>query len=113
MEIKNLNLKQLSLPTDDVLLLIFFGSHAKGSARNSSDIDVAVLAKEPLTLSGRSHLTEWVAKELGVDEDCIDLVDIRNASPLLQHQIAKTGKLLVGSPSEFVRFRVLAWKRYA
>lgn len=112
MEIRNLNLKKLSLPTDNVLLVILFGSHAKGSARNNSDIDIAILAKQPLTLSWRSNITERLAKELEVSEDRIDLVDVHNASPLLQYQIAKTGKLLAGTSSDFVRFRVLAWKRY-
>ena len=42
----------------------------------------------------------------------IDLIDLFDAPPLLQFQISKEGKLLSGEEKDFLRFKVLAWKRY-
>ena len=40
----------------DVDSLILFGSHARGTAVLSSDVDIAVVMKEPLTSEERGHL---------------------------------------------------------
>ena len=48
----------------------------------------------------------------GVSEDAVDVVDIWHAPPLLQQEIARHGKLIYGDAFDFIRFRVLAWKRY-
>lgn len=93
-------------------LLILFGSRAKGTARTDSDWDVAVVANHHLTWEEWSAALEQAARLLGVSEDKIDLVDLWSASPLLQQFVAKEGKLLQGDPFLFIRFKVLAWKRY-
>ena len=93
-------------------LIILFGSQARDTAGRQSDIDVAVLTDHPLSLEEKSDAAAEVAKRLNVGEDKIDVIDLRNVSPLLGRQIADEGKLLHGSEFEFLRFRVLAWKRY-
>ena len=93
-------------------LLILFGSRATGHARANSDWDVAVVADHALTLDERGAAAEEAARILDVNEDHIDLVDMWSASPLLQQFVAKDGKLLAGDPFLFIRFKVLAWKRY-
>ena len=97
---------------DTKTLLILFGSRATGHARADSDWDVAVVADHALTLDERWNATEETARILGANEDHIDLVDLWSASPLLQQFVAKDGKLLLGEPFAFIRFKVLAWKRY-
>ncbi len=93
-------------------MLILFGSRATGHARANSDWDVAVVADHALTLDERGAAAEEAARILDVNEDHIDLVDMWSASPLLQQFVAKDGKLLAGDPFLFIRFKVLAWKRY-
>lgn len=93
-------------------LVILFGSRARETASSQSDADVAVLADHPLTLSERSEFVLRIAQKIGAAEDRIDLVDLWHASPLLQRQIADEGRLLAGDAFDFLRFRVLAWKRY-
>lgn len=93
-------------------LLILFGSRATGHSRSDSDWDVAVVADHRLTWEEWSAAVEEAALLLGADEDRIDLVDLWNTSPLLQQFVAKEGKLLRGDPFLFIRFKVLAWKRY-
>ncbi|MEK7188981.1 MAG: nucleotidyltransferase domain-containing protein, partial [Patescibacteria group bacterium] len=80
--------------------------------RPDSDVDVAVLADQPLTLADKVALSQDVAKELSVSEDVIDMVDIRTASPLLQQQISTHGRLLRGQREDWLRWRVSAWKQY-
>ena len=94
------------------VLLILFGSRAKGYARPDSDWDVAVVADHELTLDERSAYAEEAARILGTNEDKIDIADMYGASPLLQHFVAKEGRILRGDPFLFIRFKVLAWKRY-
>ncbi len=93
-------------------LFILFGSQNKGHAGAASDFDIGILADEPLTFEQKSKLSEEIAKEFGFAEDKIDLVDLNEASPLLQMEAAKSGKLLKGKESDFFKFKLLAWKRY-
>lgn len=93
-------------------LVVLFGSRARGTASPRSDADIAVLADHSLGLGEKTEIAEEMAREFGISEDSIDIVDLWNASPLLQYQVAEQGKLIRGTAHDFVRFRVLAWKRY-
>ncbi len=93
-------------------LVILFGSQAAKTAGGQSDTDLAVLSDRPLTLKDKMEFKEEFAAKLNVSEDKIDLIDLWSAPPLLQYQIAQNGKLMEGEESDFIRFRVLAWKRY-
>ncbi|MBI4119117.1 MAG: nucleotidyltransferase domain-containing protein [Parcubacteria group bacterium] len=93
-------------------LVILFGSQAAKTAGGQSDTDVAVLFDRPLTLEEKLDLRSTLSEKLGVSEEKIDLVDLWVASPLLQYQIAQNGKLVEGEEFDFIRFKVLAWKRY-
>ncbi len=93
-------------------LIILFGSQISGNTRPTSDIDVAVLADHPLSIKDKEEVSEQIAKDMHISSDLIDLVDLNTASPLLQHSIAQTGRLLSGTEYDFLRFKVLAWKRY-
>ena len=94
------------------MLIILFGSRARGTEGKSSDADIAVLADHPLSLEEKQALATEAAGRFDISEDIVDIIDLWNAPPLLQHQVAKEGKLLEGDPFSFVRFKVLAWKRY-
>lgn len=93
-------------------LIILFGSQVSGHKNAYSDVDVAVLSDHELSLKEKSELSDQVADQMQVSADDIDIVDLQTASPLLQYSIAQTGRLLSGSDDAFLRFRVLAWKRY-
>lgn len=96
----------------NVKLVILFGSQTSKKASAGSDTDVAVLSDQQLSLEEKIELKERLSSEMGVSEDKIDLVDLWSASPLLQYQVAQNGRLIKGDPSDFIRFKVLAWKRY-
>lgn len=95
-----------------IKLIILFGSRATGKAGEFSDTDIAVLADRPLTLEEKMKFAVNTTSRLNIHEDKVDIIDIWHAPALLQYQIAKEGKLLEGDAFDFVRFKVLAWKRY-
>lgn len=93
-------------------LIIAFGSQAKGMAAEMSDFDFAVLKENPLSLSERTDLAEYISEKLNINEDKIDLVDLASASPILKFEVAQDGKLIDGNYVDFIRFKVRAFKEY-
>lgn len=93
-------------------LVVRYGSTAAGRARADSDVDVAVLAERELSLADQERVVIALARRHGFREDSIDLVDLRTAPPLLQHEIAEGGELLEGQADDFLHFRVSAWKAW-
>jgi len=93
-------------------LFIFFGSRNKGNAAEFLDYDIGVVADKPLGLEEKNKMISDFSKEFSFPEDKIDLVDLNEASPLLQMEVAKSGKLLKGSEEDFLKFRLFAWTRY-
>ena len=72
----------------DLISLYRFGSHAKGTARPHSDIDLAVLTPNPIASLRRFELAQELATRLHRD---IDLVDLRTASTVMRMQVLSTG----------------------
>ncbi|MDN3554223.1 nucleotidyltransferase domain-containing protein [Halomonas almeriensis] len=65
-----------------------FGSQANGSSRLDSDVDLAVLLPRPLEAERRWEVAQTLASRLGRD---VDLVDLRGASTVMQHQVLSHG----------------------
>lgn len=102
----------MDISVRNLKLVILFGSRARGTAGKMSDFDVAALADQPLDLDDRGKVAEAIGRHFGVSEDIVDVADLWDAPPLLQHEAGESGKLFYGSEFDFLRFRVLAWKRY-
>ncbi|MFB9145005.1 nucleotidyltransferase domain-containing protein [Halomonas alkalicola] len=86
-----------SLPSLQAVYL--FGSQAKGEATRESDVDLALLLAAPLPPEQRWQLSGELADRLSKE---IDLIDLRQASTVLQHQVVTTGERLwhLGSDSD-------------
>lgn len=69
--------------------IYLFGSVETEYFTKESDIDVAVLTPEPLAPLVRWQLLEQLAKALNRD---IDLVDLANATTVMQFQVVSTGE---------------------
>lgn len=68
-----------------------FGSAARGTFREDSDLDIAVDLPEPLPGPRRWHLSVQLATQLGCD---VDLLDFRRLHTVMQFQVLSTGQLL-------------------
>lgn len=90
-------------------LVVLFGSAAREDALRAEDLDLAVLAREPLDPVA---VTNAFIERLGVQE--VDVADLRRADPVLLALVARDGiALFEETPSEFARFASLAFRRYA
>ena len=100
-----------------VVLAYLFGSQAEGTARPSSDIDIAVLlppgtAREQF-FDRRLSLINAVMDVLHTSK--VDLVVLNEAGPLLMHQVVKFGRVLYEDPvtQPAIDFYVYAAARYS
>ena len=75
-----------------LLLCYVFGSYATSNTSTLSDLDIAVLADHELTLKELIDLTERLQAIL--QEDAIDLVDLRTVPLTLIHRVLRDGRCL-------------------
>lgn len=94
-----------------LIALYRFGSQANGTARPASDIDLAILSREPMPNLRRFELAQELATQLHRD---VDLVDLRTASAVMKMQVLSTGACL-DSQDESARreFEMYAYSDYA
>ncbi len=81
-----------------VKLVILFGSVATSSAHTQSDLDVAVLARQPLLVEEKMRIIEALALEIGRP---VDLIDLFATPEPITGQVIKHGRLVLGGNSEF------------
>ena len=95
----------------ELIALYRFGSQAKGTARPDSDVDLAVLARNPIPAIRRFELAQELAIHL---HRGVDLVDLRSASTVMRMQVISTGTCL-DAPDEPARreFEMYAYSDYA
>lgn len=96
-KITNIILKQMP----DAEAIYLFGSYAKGTARNDSDIDVAVLLHKILGWKMRKKILNQIYSEtgkMGYDVDFIikskESFDKEKNFPTLSRIISREGKIL-------------------
>lgn len=91
--------------------IVLFGSHAKGKAKKSSDIDIGIYLRNEISSRKVRCLMEDIIHIFKSDK--IDIVILNRASPLLLFEIAKNNKLLYERSKDlFLNFKLLSMKRY-
>ncbi|MCE3222384.1 MAG: putative Nucleotidyltransferase [Nitrospira sp.] len=95
----------------NVIAIYQFGSQAHGTARPTSDLDVAVLARDPIPAEQRFHLAQDLAAQLHRD---VDLLDLRTASTVMRMQVLATGQCLETRDDQAkAEFEMYAYADYA
>lgn len=91
--------------------IILFGSFAKGSVHNKSDIDLAFISKQPLSSYERFIL----AGDLASIAHCeVDLVDLKQIDTVFTMQIFEQGiPIYILDENEFIRQKMRAYSMYA
>lgn len=92
-------------------LIVLFGSMATGRNHRGSDADVVVVSEKRISLKRELTLRKELFYALGREIDLV-IFPSRGATPLLLGQIAREGKCLYGTRSDFIAFKVQAMKRF-
>lgn len=94
--------------------IVLFGSAAKGTMKDSSDVDVAVLQDHniPFTYNDYYALYKTVQSLYETNDRRVDLVDLATANPLLRYEAVMQGKLLQGDELDFAEYKLFAFKDY-
>jgi predicted nucleotidyltransferase len=87
-----------------------YGSHADGTARRGSDLDIAILPEHPLDRLDLFHRGQDLALRLSRD---VDLVDLRSAPDLLRYEAIVRGiRVTARDPLACDRFETAAIAMY-
>ncbi len=97
----------------DVVAVYVFGSLARGTGTSQSDVDVAVLLREPAA-RGPSPATEVLLDSLErAARRTVDLVVLNGAAPDLTHRVLRDGVLVLDRDrSRRLRFEVQVRNEY-
>jgi predicted nucleotidyltransferase len=108
-------LKDFMARQPEVRLAYLFGSHGRGTANALSDIDLAILLDERLSLAeqGQAHV-RLMSDLMGLlHRDDVDLVILNRAPLLLRHRILRDGTLVFAvAEQERARFAADTLQRY-
>lgn len=92
-------------------VIILFGSGAKGTMKQDSDIDIAFLTEKKLNDYETFMIAQELANQLGRE---IDLVNLENASTVFKAQVVTKGKIIFDQdPHRRMLFNMQALKEYA
>lgn len=91
--------------------IILFGSFAKGTSREDSDIDLAYFSKQHLSSYERFTLAGELAALTGRE---VDLVDLKQIDTVFTMQIFEQGTpIYIQDNNEFTRQKMRAYSMYA
>lgn len=94
------------LAQTDVVFAVLFGSHARGSADASSDVDVALAFPAEMDASKRFHCRNRVDAELQEYADTfVDVSDVESLPNPVAHAALEEGILLTGDADTVASYR--------
>ena len=101
---------KLTQNISDLVAVLLFGTFGSEYETQQSDLDLALLARNPLDPVSLWKLTQEIAIDLNRD---VDLIDLRQASTVFRYQILTTGQLIYCSDqNEFARFDTTSFSMY-
>ena len=93
----------------DLSLIYIFGSQASGAVHEDSDVDIAVLCGNKLEPLARWNIATELAEVLKKD---VDLVDLLEASTVMQHQIIFNGVCIYDAFEQQAAFEMQVMSMY-
>jgi uncharacterized protein len=109
-EMKNQMIEVLQKETNPDFIILF-GSFAKGTAREESDVDLAYFSDKQLSSYERFNLANDLAL---ICEREVDLVDIREINTIFAMQIFENGvPIYIRNEDEYTRQKIKAYRMYA
>ncbi|MBI3262921.1 MAG: nucleotidyltransferase domain-containing protein [Acidobacteria bacterium] len=92
----------------EVRAMYLFGSHAMGTERSDSDVDLGVLYRTPQPLATTLTLEQEIEQAAGRK---IDLVDVARAGAFLALDIVRGERLFSRDPTDTDRFELYVLRR--
>ena len=102
-------LSLLTSRLSDLKLVYLFGSQASGEAIAGSDWDLAVLTGKRIDPLLRWELQQQLTQLLNAD---VDLVDLLDASTVLQMQVVSKGAVVLGNQHQADAFAMQVYSMY-
>ncbi len=97
----------------DLRMILLHGSYADGTAEPGSDLDIAILGREELTLEEFMSINRDLTETLGNNaERELDLKTLHRADPLFCYEVGKKSCLLYGEQSDYNSFLAYAYAYY-
>lgn len=90
-----------------LFFVALFGSQATGRTHQKSDIDIAVIRKQPISFDERLKIIGEFSDAFKRED--VEVVDLASASPTLMYAVVRDGKLLYEEKEN----DFLNWKLYA
>lgn len=104
-------LKEYFKNRDDIVMAFVFGSQATGKTHLKSDTDIGFLSEKRLSPRATAEIAFTLENNYGIIRP--ELIDVRDAPPLLLRNIAQNSILLYErEPQIFARFKIYALKRF-
>lgn len=100
----------LSQHFNELKLAYVFGSQVSGQATPDSDWDIAIFTAQSISNETRWEIAQAIASQLNSD---VDLIDLREASTVLQMQVISNGELIIGQQNEADIFETKVYSMYA
>jgi predicted nucleotidyltransferase len=99
-----------------IRMAILFGSRAGGKARLDSGYDIAVLTSNEKNIGKNmenyNSILFFLCDALGIPDSKFDLTNLNDASPALNYEIFRKGRLLYGNATEFAAFQAYAMREH-
>lgn len=97
-----------------IKMIVLFGSRAKGSCREDSDFDIAVLANKNIMDDSDfyNEILFFLSAALKIPDYKIDLTDIRTDNILLRYRIFLESRLIYGEKMLFHEYKSFAYREY-
>ena len=99
----------ITLHYPNVTVIYLFGSQASGKQTKNSDWDIALLTTRKLAPLARWELSESLCELL---DSQVDLVDLLEASTVLQMQVITTGQVLFDKEPSAALFEMQVFSMY-
>jgi len=93
-------------------LILLYGSYAKGTQTELSDLDIAVMGKKPLDFNVHIKLYGEFSGVFGDIKRDLDVQLLERKDPLFLYQVAKNSQLFYGTTFDYNEFRAYAFRAY-
>ena len=103
------NLEVFSLQQEDFLLVFLFGSFARGSTTDESDVDVAIMFEKVPDFYEVNDIKDKLWRSVRRE---VDILILNTASPIIKMQVLRYGLLVKRDKRAYNDFFVSTLKQY-